>query len=869
MKKILFLIALAYSLCGFSLYDEDPFLLKVRQNFMTRAKMQPQEKVYLHTDREQYIVGDTVWFRAYLVDMLTNMKSNYSQYVYVELTNRQDSVIKRVKVTCRDSIFSGYMDIPVVSRGEYILRAFSYWMQNAGKDYLFEKKIKITNLEDFRVNTRVTYTEEKERSIAHIRFTNAAGSAFDKVYICYQVNKKGKNGKMLIQRTDTRGEIQVEFDSKESPDEIYVKFDEKDSPFSFERHIHISPRVKDFNISFFPEGGHLLSGNMQNIAFKAIGNDGLSVDVMGYIYDDTDEIVGMFNTVHRGMGGFALDVKPGKRYYAVVTTADSSQKKVELPEVRRDAIGLKVKKVDSLLLYQVMLGDSARQPEDLCFLAHSRGVVLAFGRLNGRSIGRLDWEKLPEGILNLVLMDSKYNVYSQRLCFIRKKERPELYIEPDKKSYEARDLVKLNLHLSVDTGRFNPGSFSIAVTDDGKVKQDSLADNIQSNLLLTSDLKGYIEDPGYYFREVNLTTDRCLDILMMTQGWTRFDVAQIARGEYEDTPYYMEQGQAVSGKVKNFWGKDAQKAQLILFSNSGLFKMVDADTAGRFMVDGISYPDGTQFLLQAQNRKGRRRVEVIVDEDIFIAPENRFPYKRENEEAKDDDFYLKRDYYYVNGEKIYVLDEVVIKRKKPKKVPSFYDNMATYHLDSVKIASMKDLRIEDILQEMPGITVVDDNVTRYGKTLHLRVNDFPEDMEYIRLLPVEYLLSISYIEEMQSKVLFGDSAANGALIITMNPIYRDKPRLNMSVISPLGYQRAAAFYIPRYEVDSVRLARKDSVDDRHTIYWNPNVKIDSSGSTTLSFSTADEYNTYTIILEGILSDGTICRQEKKITLKLP
>ena len=100
------------------------------------------------------------------------------------------------------------------------------------------------------------------------------------------------------------------------------------------------------------------------------------------------------------------------------------------------------------------------------------------------------------------------------------------------------------------------------MTDDAAVLRDSLQDNIVSELLLNSDLKGYIEDPGFYFREVNRATDRCLDLLLLTQGWTRFDVGAVTAGEFEQLDYYMERGQTISGRVKKLLGKRGKRCTI-------------------------------------------------------------------------------------------------------------------------------------------------------------------------------------------------------------------------------------------------------------------------------------------------------------------
>ena len=263
-------------------------------------------------------------------------------------------------------------------------------------------------------------------------------------------------------------------------------------------------------------------------------------------------------------------------------------------------------------------------------------------------------------------MDYRCRIYSQRLCFIRHPEKTDLRIGTDRDGYMSREAVDVELILSSDSLR--EGRFSLSVTDDAAVLRDSLQDNIVSELLLNSDLKGYIEDPGFYFREVNRATDRCLDLLLLTQGWTRFDVGAVAAGEFEQLDYYMERGQTISGRVKNFWGKEAKDAQLTLLSTNMQFDVLQADSTGHFLVERISFPENTGFIVQARNSKGRKGVEVIIDSEVYLAPEIQIPYERRQANGEDE-FYKQfgRDFYYDHGVKVYVLDEALVRRTPPKK----------------------------------------------------------------------------------------------------------------------------------------------------------------------------------------------------------
>ncbi|MFR5658636.1 MAG: hypothetical protein ACLUDU_11965 [Butyricimonas faecihominis] len=206
------------------------------------------------------------------------------------------------------------------------------------------------------------------------------------------------------------------------------------------------------------------------------------------------------HTQHDGMGKFRL---PVNREEVLCRDEDGGrvEKRFDLPEVSETGWGLSVSRKDSILSYRVIKGENATLPEELYTVVHCRGIVVGINRVNGLQRGSVNLNILPEGISHIVLLDSAGNVYSQRLFFVKRKQRPELKITTDKPTYIARELVEMEIDFEEAYKGVLDGSFSISVTDDQKVVQDSLEDNILSNLLLTSDLKGYIDNPAYYFND--------------------------------------------------------------------------------------------------------------------------------------------------------------------------------------------------------------------------------------------------------------------------------------------------------------------------------------------------------------------------------
>lgn len=854
---------------GFTISELPAFISEVAENFKVLGSKRLQEKIWLHTDKECYDVGDKLWFRAFLVDAATHVESPFSNFVYVELVNPQDSVLRRLKIARIDSVFSGYLNVTSdIRQGEYFLRAYSYWMQNIGEDFICKKKIEVVNPQDSRVLTGVNYEKKDSIDYAVIRLTNSRNEPYQRISVNWKMMDDAYDGKTHKARTDEEGKIRIPLKRLANPGDVLLQFSEAATE-EFKRYVHLPDNSGDFDIAFFPEGGDLIPGNEQKVAYKAIGTDGWSMDVKGIFYAEDGSVIDIVQSYHRGMGFVYLKAEPGKRYYVEVESPQGIRKKVYLPESNPKGLGLTVQPKDSVLRYRIIGGPETVVPDSLYLLIHMRGMLYACTSVDGAWVGEIPLKTLPEGILHICLVDDKARIYSQRLCFVRQKSRPEIIIRPDKKGYHAREAVDLELQLKGQAGM--SGSFSVAVTDDATVKRDSLGDDIVSDLLLSSDLKGYVEDPRFYFRDVTKATDRCLDLLLLTQGWTRFDVSKIISGDFGSSPYYLERGQAISGRVKNFWGKEAGEAKLVLFSSNQILRFLDADSAGYFVIDGVSFPDSTSFVVQAQSRKGRKSVEVIVDKDQFLAPKIRIPYER-TEADGEDDFYKKygRDYYYDNGVKVFVLDEAVVERNVPKKVYSFYDNMARYSIDSTTLASTKFTLETMLMTEFPGVLVINKEVTYQGKKIAILLDEMEQNYEFISMMDPKEFLSISMLDEMMGKFYLGESGQNGALVFTRNWNYVPERlgRLNIQTFTAFGYQKPVEFYMPRYDVDSVRMAMADTMDVRKTIYWNPKVKISSTEPTRLRFFTDDGCEHATLILEGVLKDGTVCRKEQKIRLKV-
>lgn len=869
MKKILTAILTVLFLThSLQSYPENKIVPDFAELITSRFSKQwintPQEKVYLQTDKPYYSAGEELWFKGYLVNATTLEPTAYSQFIYVELINKLDSVFYRVKIR-KDSLgFSGHIKLkPEVPSGYYSLRAYTYWMQNAPKEFFFTKNILIGNGIDDRITSKITYGTPVNGLIpVTVSFTDGSQNPIGGKKVVISQNWASTLKKRLSMNTNKDGKInwQISVDPKDSSKkdiEVHME-DEK-----YTNNFFLPEFSVDFDVQFFPESGVLLNNNLQSIAFKAIGKDGLSVDVTGKVFTDKNEEISEISTLNKGMGKFSIQTQPGESYYALVKAANGIEKRFELPKTEAEAIAIHLVYNRQKILYEVV-NQTSIPNESLYLLVHSRGKVFVIQPLKLLE-GQISESLLPPGIVSFSVLNSSGRTFCERLSFVRSDLFPTVSMESDKVTYGKREPVNLSLNIKSALGKPVAGSFSVSVTDSHTVKSDSLADNIKSYLLLTSDIKGYVENPAAYFVDNKTATREKTDVLMMTQGWRRFNTADIVKGVHVQPTFYLEEGQALTGKVLNLFNKPSKKSDIIMISPyKNVIRTAKTDDLGRYLIDGIEFPDSTSFILKAKKPKSITDVEIVPDVDDFPKSNVFIPTPLTAYAAAQDDYFKqsKEKYYYEGGMRAVNLAEVTVKAEKKQDTGNeYYSGMADDEITSEQLDKYPGMSVLNLLYTIPGIQVSGDKISIRGSAnnpMFLVDNIEMEDMEDISYLTSNDIESIEVFKGA-SAAIFGSRGGNGVIAITLKKgvTIKASTPISLAHIVPLGYQKPSQFYVPKYEVDSVLNSAQP--DLRTTIYWNPKLVADSTGNVHVKFYTADKANNYSVVMEGITNSGEICR----------
>lgn len=828
----------------------------------------PKEKLYLHLDKPFYGAGEKIWFKGYLVNAITHQDNAQSNFIITELINRSDSIVERKKIR-RDSLgFHNAFTLPAtLPAGDYYLRGYSNWMLNEDPDFFFSRNIKIGNSIDNTIVSSIEYQQEDDTHYtAKIKFTSNVQAVFENTTIKYLYLENGKIKNKGKKKTDENGWISISLPDLKSPvaRRIEVEFD--DPQYIYKRTFHLPVFTNDFDVKFFPEGGALINIPHQNVAFKAQGADGFSKEIEGFLFNSKGDTLTNFRSEHNGMGIFTMNPVNNETYYVTVRTNDSITKRFDLPAIEPKGISIAMSHYKQEIRYEIQKTEATEWPQKLFLLAHTRGKLAILQPINPkRTFGKMNDSLFTEGITHFMLIDEQGNALSERLIFVPDHKPNQWQITTDQPTYGKREKVSLQIATKDSEGNPVEGTFSVSITDRKSIQPDSLTDNILSNLLLTSDLKGYVEDPAFYFLNQDARTLRSIDYLMMTHGWRRHKMENVLRTPSLNFTNYIEKGQTISGRIMGFFGANVKKGPIcVLAPKYNIIATTETDEKGQFIVN-TSFRDSTTFLVQARTKKGFAGVDILMDPPQYPVATHKAPYFNGATTFMEDYLMNTRDQYYMEGGmRVYNLKEVTVtaKRERPSSKSIYTGGINTYTVEEDRLQGYGQTAF-DAASRLPSVTITN------GSEIHIRNNSEPaiiviDDIVYedasdiLKDIQVSDMSSISLLRGADA-VILGPRASGGAVVITLKDPRNlpARPAQGIITYTPLGYSESVEFYHPTYDTPEKKNAQRS--DFRSTVYWNPELRLDAEGKATIEYYTPDSTAPEDIIIEGVDKNGKVCR----------
>lgn len=527
----------------------------------------PRESVFLQMDDAAYVVGDTLWYKAFVVRSSTLRPTDISRVLYVELLNDGGNLLERaiLELDSAGQAHGCFGLVPPLRNGFYEIRAYTRAMTNWGED-----------------------------------------AQFSRVFPLFELPKKASPGDYT--------HLEVDYPK----DEQYFSIP-PERPYQFGSR-------KRRRLELFPEGGHYVPDMEQTIAYRL--TDGMGAPALDtiYVYTASDSLVCLSAPEHLGAGSFTLPAGIGR---GVKIRTSHHRDIYDIPETNQAAAVLHIEQEKSEAQISVQIPPSVL---DTLGSQPSLGIVVLYRNQpramypieleNGRDDFSIRLSDLGAGVNRLKLVTAAGQVLATRTVFARISDvkkalsTARVKVRQNAEIYEAFSPIALEFEVKDENGRPMPGtSFAVAVHDaDGQLVADGSA-SLQAQLLLCSEVKGYVHNPEWYFRRDDEAHRRALDLLMLTQGWRPQSFEQMCGQAAFDTDQPIEDQLIVRGRVmKDKLGKPEPRRDinldLIMYNTKGEHRDGHAvtDSLGRFAFrpEEAFYDDWTAYFRTSNSRNGHK-----------------------------------------------------------------------------------------------------------------------------------------------------------------------------------------------------------------------------------------------------------------------
>lgn len=766
----------------------------VISRFNSYTKKNLQEKIYIHTDKDLYLPGEIIWFKVYEVGAAKNTPIDFSEIVYTEILDQDNTPVLQAKIAIEKGSGSGSFQLPAdLISGTYRIRSYTNWMKNFNPDYFFEKPLYI-------VNTLV---------------------------------KPAK-----------------------PPGETLIKYD----------------------IQFFPEGGELVGGLSSRIGFKVSNSRGMGVDFRGAIIDENNDTLARIKPARFGIGSFVLKPEAAKSYRAVVQLPGKPDLIAKLPVVRENGYVMSLQETSSNKL-RLTVASTIASAQSVLLLVHTRQETKISEKISlsaGKGTFDIDKNMLGEGISHITVFNSSGQPVCERLYFKMPLTGLTFILKSDQQQYAKRKKVTLNLEARDEKGELSDANASVAVYASNGTEPAGI--NIVNYLWLASDLKGNIEDPGYYFRNTDAQSSEALDNLMLTQGWRRFLWDDVIKGKAPEIKFLPEiDGHIIKGKLTDIRSNSPAPEIVSYLSVPGRNFQLYASRSNRegdlkFYTRGITGPSelvgqtnfqtDSTYRIELANpffpKTGGYQPSHSLTEDFrasLLAQSIGNQVQNVYLGNKLRTFYpaaIDSGSFYLKPEISYLLDNFVRFNTMEEVLREYVAKVAvTRHRDEFSLWVSFRRHYSELYANVEPLLVYDG------------VPVFDRGTKIVRYDPKK----VKSIEVLDKKYYLGPATFNS--IVNFKSYKNNLPDFQLDrramVVDYEGTQLRREFYAPVYDTPAQVADRLP--DFRNLLYWSPDVTIDNSGMKTISFYTSDQKSKYQVVLQGLSSSGKPGSAELRLEVK--
>jgi hypothetical protein len=772
----------------------EQLLEKVKTNFTP-------EKIYIHFDKQSYLAGDTIWFKAYFLDGI--VPSRISTVLNIELLSDSVKLISRKVIPITASMAANAIEIPSnLKEGAYTISAYTSIMMNFGTASFYNKQINIYN---------------------------------------------PQNRKEVINET-------------------------------------FKPDIK-----FLPESGSLVADLNNTVAFKCVDNNGHPLEIEGKIVNTTGEQITTFKSTHDGMGKFELKTEAGEKYFAECVINGLIKKSIALPELVVNSSLMKVSLYKNKYYLQLNNSNVSTDNKQPAYILGVIENLVAFkiplNKEDNIFSKELPLKDLPTGILKITSFNKDDQPLNERLVFINTND---YYVKSNIVVNKFNNTARSKNEITISVEDTTSGSYSVAITNaDTEVMSIDGTDNIISRFLLSDNLKGKIHNPAYYFEANDSKRAEDLDLVMLTNGWRRYNWLEIMTNKFPSMIYKDPNYITLKGSAFELFSKNpvSETSLSIIAKTKDTIPAIircTTDKYGNFEIPRMMFEDTASFFIQKSEGKERRLNLKQTSSSIYNTlnvTKNFITYHNYEKPTatQNNQIDILSKIKASNLKNIQLLSAVTLNSKmktkaelyEKKYVTGVFSNGASKTYDFLTTPPPDGINILEYLKSrVPGVTITGGPLSysiNYRNTRSLLggniemaifLDGFQVQSDQVATMRA---VDIALVKVYGNSQMVG---AGGAIAL-----YTNKEKTSKSLYSSFsefmveGFSVTKEFYSPNYDES------KDIIgdDNRTTLYWNPYLVADNeTKKINISFFNSDNAKKFKVIVEGFTRDGGLIHLEKII-----
>ena len=606
-----------------------------------------------------------------------------------------------------------------------------------------------------------------------------------------------------------------------------------------------TPQEKDqpvARLSFFPEGGYLIDGIPTKVAFKAWDGKGMPAEVKGVLQENGKEIARL-ETVHDGMGFIFMLPRKTSSYKVVL----SDGQEFSFAEVADSGLSIYLRKQTDEYLEFHLCQPKEAAPQKIRLTGRMRGKLYCMAEGTLRDILRI---KIPvkefplQGIAEFTLYNENGQPMAERLVYVHPERKLHIELNTDSVRYFTRGKGKLNVKVTDEAGNPVQAHLGLSIFD-GAYQNELNPENMLSYCLLSTEIKGNIHNPAYYFDDNNKDRLSALDLLLLTQGWRRYvwekaDTAMLADCFLSDEI----KGRQILGKKKKQkeLGNGEQLLQVSGPNAENRFVLIDS--LGKFVVptDLMLGLRGGYVYLKPMLDKDEYKPSVIVEETFDKADSLRksclsyFSYMNPSQVFSE----LQLDYPVISQDSSILLSEITVTGKKGR---VFRDKMMG--------------RLDSLAQMKVGAAWVCSGCISGGGNIEY-LNDYKGYSHHPIGCPVPPPGKISspVIGRKYYLIKYEPKGENNKWILTKldEIIWKGEEFTEEELLRMNNLWRVKGYYGTRefYQPDELDM-QSPLPDARNVLLWKPDIVTDEKGEAEVEFFCSDINTSFMGVIEG--TDG--------------